>query len=227
MTFIDEGPLRLETPRAYQRPSFPAGEIMVLPRPKAPQGSLLSALLQRRSADSFLPIDLNLLATWLYFSHAVQSVNEKDRNRQRRYAPSFGALHVNDMVLGWPDHSWFVYLPEKHALGTLSVDANAARKLRESAERHCSAPDAVLVLLLSNLDLASAYYDHYDDLIAREAGVLFGHASLLAAGLGVAFRILGSAGSPWAERLIPDLPFRVRPTGTSWIGASKSEVANP
>jgi hypothetical protein len=227
MTSIEAGPVRLATPRAYQRPPFPACEVKALPRPKAPRESLLSALLQRRSADSFLPIDLNLLATWLYFSHAVQSVNEKDHNRQRRYVPSFGALHVNHVVLGWPDHSWFVYLPEKHALGKLTVDVSAARKLRESTEDHCTAPDAVLVLLLSNLDLASAYYDHYDDLVAREAGVLFGHASLLAAGLGVAFRILGSTGSPWAERLIPDLPFRGRAAGTSWIGASKIVVANP
>jgi hypothetical protein len=224
MAITDNGPIRFAIPRAYRRPSFPIAEILTLPNVKAPACSLLSALTERRSADLFFPIHLNALATWLYFSSSIQSVGKTDRNRQQRYVPSFGALHATHILLGQPDHSWSVYLPERQALGKLTVEPAGARRLRESAEDHYFAPDAVLVLLLSNVDLASSYYDLCNDLLLREGGVIQGHASLVAAGLGLSCRILGGTGAPWGEVLIPRLPFRAMSVGTSWIGAARNGI---
>jgi hypothetical protein len=68
--------------------------------------------------------------------------------------------------------------------------------------QHYNTSAATLVVLLANEDLVSAYYENARDLVAREAGVLLGHGSLVAASLGLAFRILGGSGGPWAEQMM-------------------------
>jgi len=80
------------------------------------------------------------------------------------------------------------------------------------------AKDATLVALIGDLDLASHYYQHPLPLMLRDVGVLFGHAALVAAALGLSFRILGITGNTLVERLVMDLPFRSAAPGLAWIG---------
>ena len=47
----------------------------------------------------------------------------------------------------------------------------------------------------------------------RDAGVLLGHSALVAAALGLGFRILGSSGSPSSESIVCNLSFRPMATG--------------
>ena len=58
----------------------------------------------------------------------------------------------------------------------------------------------------------------------RDGGVLFGHAALVAAALGLGFRILGSTGTPLLERLVRGLPFRPVATGLAWVGGGGRAV---
>jgi hypothetical protein len=219
MRNIDGDPIRLIEPRPFERLAFPRQTDSPLPPPRAISVSMLTALLRRRSGEVFEPISMQALSSWLYFCASVQSVNEEDNNRQRRYVGSFGALHTIHILLGQHDHSWCVYLPENHSLGSLAVEMPASKALLDLAKTHHFSSNGTLVLLLSNTDLASAYYDRFDELLIKEGGVLLGHASLVAAGLGLAFRILGSNGSPWAEQLIPALTFSTAAVGMAWIGA--------
>jgi hypothetical protein len=59
-------------------------------------------------------------------------------------------------------------------------------------------------------------------LLLRDAGVLLGHAALVAASLGLGFRILGSTGTPFVECLVSGLPFRPVATGLAWVGGARA-----
>ena len=221
MEIIDLNPIRLSQPQKYSRAGLSTQAKIHLPPPKGISGTFLSALLARRSGEQFAKIPMQSLSTWLHFCCSIQSVNSTDQNRQKRYVASFGGLHAALILLGAPDHTWSVYVPEEHALGKLKVDHTTAQSLRDSAQKHCIAPDATLVLLLSERDLVSAYYTNAQELASRDAGVFLGHGSLVAASLGLSFRILGGSGSPWAEEMLLDEPLKVRAVGMAWLGASE------
>jgi len=88
----------------------------------------------------------------------------------------------------------------------------------QTSTAHPAAPEATVVALLTNGDLVENYYENASSLILRDSGVLFGHGALVAASLGVSFRILGGTGGLLLEELIPDLPFRPVATGLALIG---------
>ena len=218
MANIDDQPIRLEAPGPYERAQLPLLRELPLPTPAELGGTFIDVLQRRRSAEVFAPIATNELATWLYYTDSVQAVNSEDPNRQRRYVASFGALHPSHILLGGPEGAWRVYVPERHTLGDISVDAGASKALHARARECFQADRATLVALLGNSDLATHYYLNPLPLMLRDGGVLLGHAAMVAAALGLAFRILGSTGTPILERLMPDLPFTPFATGLSWIG---------
>jgi hypothetical protein len=82
--------------------------------------------------------------------------------------------------------------------------------------------EGTLIVLLADADLVDHYYLNARSLMLREAGVLLGHGSLVAAALGLGFRILGASGTPLVERLVPDLLFRPAATGLAWIGGASA-----
>lgn len=169
-----------------------------------------------------MPVSTEALATWLHYTTSVQAINAEDPNRRRRYVASFGALHPAHILLGSPNGSWNAYVPGKHVLGDLETDPATAEALRTKAQECFQARDATLVVLLADLDLAAHYYLNPLSLLLRDGGVLFGHAALVAASLGLEFRILGRTGTPLVERLVRDLPFRPLATGLAWIGGGRA-----
>jgi hypothetical protein len=222
MASIEDEPIRLETPGPYIRRQLPLRHVTPLPPPFELRGSVITALAQRRSAEVFTPISNDELATWLHYTTSVQAVDSEDPNRQRRYVASFGALHPAHIILCSPNGSWNGYVPERHAMGDIHVDPVTAAALRAKAQRCFQTEDATLVALIGDFDLAAHYYLHPLSLMFRDAGGLFGHAALVAAALGLGFRILGSTGSPLVERLVIDLPFRPVATGLAWIGGASA-----
>gem|GEM_PF-1618476 len=220
MEITEEEPIRLENPGPYQRSELPLIREMPLPRPQELRGSLFTALAKRRSAHAFTPIDIQELSTWLHYTASIQAINSEDRNRQQRFVASFGALHPTHIVLGGPDDNWTAYIPAKRVLGELRVDATTAASLQVRAREYFSTENATLIVLLSDADLVNHYYLHPRSLMLRDAGVLLGHGSLVAAALGLGFRILGGTGTPLVEKLVRDLPFRPAATGLAWIGGA-------
>jgi hypothetical protein len=218
MASIEDDPIRLESPGLYARGKLPVDQEAPLPPPLELAGSFRSALSRRRSAEVFAPISDEELSSWLYYVHATQAVNSDDPNRQRRFVASFGGLHPTSILLGRPSGVWATYVPERHVLGLLEVDSSSAAALRARAQQCFQTADATLVVLLTNSDLATHYYINPLGLMLRDAGVLLGHAALVAASLGIAFRILGSTGTPFVEGLLPALPFRPVATGLAWVG---------
>jgi hypothetical protein len=94
--------------------------------------------------------------------------------------------------------------------------------LRAKARQYFPAENATLIVLIADVDLANHYYLNPRSLILREAGVLLGHAALVAAALGLGFRILGGTGTPLVEKLIPELAFTPAATGLAWIGGGRA-----
>jgi hypothetical protein len=219
MTNIDDEPTRLDLSVPQMRRLPLVGDKIPLPKPSPISSSFILALVQRRSAERFASISLTDLATWLYYVASVQSVHAVDSNRQKRFVGTFGALHPAHIMLGTPNSQWYIYLSGEHSLGRLCVNADAASELRKKAMQLFSAPDATLLALISDEDLVANYYKNASALILRDAGVLLGHAALVGAAVGVAFRILGITGSSVSERLVCGLPFKPRASGLALVGA--------
>lgn len=216
---IEQEPIRLANPGSVKRHRLPIVGRVALPEPRAISASFVLSLARRRSAEKFVAIDLADLATWLYYCSSVQAVHSNDANRQRRFVPSFGALHPAHILLARPGGKWFTYIAEEHSLGEVTVLTEDAARLRKSALQLFEAPEATLVALLSDLDLATNYYENVSSLVLRDAGVLFGHASLVAAALGISFRILGLMGN---GQIIRGLPFGTMASGLAWIGGNQN-----
>jgi len=218
MTSIEGEPERLNPTAPPQRRPIPILETIPLPKPVEISATLSEALNERRSAEVFSPVSVEELSTWLYNIASVQAVHASDRNKHRRFVGSFGALHPAHIILGAPAQRWFVYLPREHSVGRLNVDVTIGEQLRANAMEFHRAESATLVALLSDSDLVAAYYKNAAQLVIRDAGVLLGHAALVASGIGMAFRILGGTGSRLLEKLIWDLPFTPISAGLALVG---------
>jgi hypothetical protein len=221
MANTDEEPIRLNTATLTKRSYLPFTQKTPLPKPSSIKTSFNLALIKRRSAEDFIPVASSDLAAWLYYTASVQSVNSDDPNRQRCFVASFGALHPAHIILGSPDGKWSAYIPQEHALGDLIVDEKAASELRIKAIQLYSSREATLVGLISDRDLVGNYYANASALMLRDAGVLVGHGALVAAALGLAFRILGSSGGRPLENLVRNLPFHPMAAGLALIGRGK------
>jgi hypothetical protein len=218
MESIEAEPIKREAPGPYRRSQLRLLRERPLPPPSRIRGSFLAALAERRSAEVFRPIATHELSTWLHYTASIQAVHVQDPNRQQRFVGSFGALHPTHIVLGQSDETWRAYVPAEHVLGDIRVDPFAAAMLRTKARQYFPAEDATLIVLVTDADLANHYYLNPQSLMLRDAGVLLGHAALVAAALGLGFRILGGTGTPLIEKLIPDLPFTPAATGLAWLG---------
>src|SRR3982074_141598 len=126
MANIDNQPVRLTPVAPPRRRAVPVMDKIHLEQPENLSRSFADVLVARRSAEKFGEITLNDLSTWLYYLASIQAVQVSDRNRQRRFVGSFGALHPAHILLGMPDHNWFGYLPGEHSVGRLRVNVEVA-----------------------------------------------------------------------------------------------------
>ena len=218
MANIDSDPFPRVVPRDYQRSDLPRQQEEVLPPPMTLKVALNEVLSRRRSASHFGVIRRSDLSTWLRYTCGVQAYGRRDSNRQRRFVGSFGALHPSHVLIGDSDGSWSTYIPEQHSLGRVRVDPEVGERLRAKAEDCHPGEEATLVALVADLDLAESYYLRPPDLLLRDGGVLLGHGAIVAAAIGIPFRILGIVGSGVIETLLPDAPFTCYGTGLAWIG---------
>lgn len=193
---------------------------MALPPPIGSQKPFSEVLSTRQSGEYFRTLSDQELANFLFATAGIRQFNSHDPNRQRRYVPSMGALHPGHLILRRPQSGWFVYLPEENSLGKLTANESAAKELLAIAAEVDPQLSSTLLVLLSDRNLAENYYKDCVPLLLRDAGVLLGHASLVAAAYQLNFRILGRTGTSAAERLVPEIPFLAFATGLAVLGAS-------
>lgn len=218
MENIEVDAIRLEKPGCYRRRPLPYKAIVDLPQPCDSQLGFSEVLKRRRSADSFPPLSDADLSNFLHDVASLQQLDLSDSNRQRRYVASMGALHPAHLLIYRPEKGWFTYLPENHTLGVLTVNPHSAAAVQNIVQEHHLSETATLLCLLSDCELAGNYYEHYVPLLFKDAGVLLGHASLVAAAHNLAFRILGRNGFGSLDVLVPDLPFKLLASGLALLG---------
>lgn len=216
-----EDAVRLNNAGTYTRLQLPIISSTILPLPSPATGTFTDALARRVSADEFLLPSNQELSDFLNDVFRIRSVNQNDGNRQKRYVASMGALHPAHLLFYLRPKGWYVYLPETHALGELPVFHESSNRIIQLVEEHMPGHGAAVICLLSDCDLVSHYYRNFMPLLFRDAGVLLGHAALVAAAHGLGFRILGRTGTAAAESLVVGLPFRPLATGLALLGANR------
>ena len=214
-----ELPIKRKAVGVHERVRVPFISRHSLPLPIGISGSFRLALELRQSACDFPPLSETSLATWLHFTSGIRAISGSVPIHQRRYVASFGALHPTHIIFGRYEAGWFVYDPESHEARNLQVNPDAEKHLWTEAQRCFAAESGTLIVLVADQDLAEQYYENPETLLFRDSGVLLGHASLVAAALGLSFRILGATGSPWVDRLT-DWPFNATAVGLAWLGGS-------
>jgi hypothetical protein len=211
--------VRRADPGTYRRLQLPVISSVSLPAPNPSTSTFVEALDRRKSGDYFTPPSLGDLSNFLNDVYRIRATNQSDANRQKRCVPSMGALHPAHLLLCLHEHDWYVYAPEKHSLDRLPIVQESSKTLHQLVEEHSPEHGGVIVCLLSDCDLASNYYDNYLPLLFRDAGVLLGHAALVAAAHDFSFRILGRTGTYVAESLVVGIPFKPLATGLALLGA--------
>lgn len=221
-----EDAIRRSQPGKYERPSLPILSSTPLPAPHPANCAFATALERRVSGDSFGSPTNEELSDFLNDVWGIRFVDRDDRNRQKRCVASMGALHPAHFLLYRRGDGWQVYVPEEHSLGQLSVNEANSKRLLELVDEHLPGHEAAVICLLSDCDLAANYYENYAPLLFRDAGVLLGHAALVASAHGLPFRILGRTGTVVAESLVRRVSFRLLATGLALLG-SKAAPAPP
>jgi hypothetical protein len=224
MESIEKDVVRLKNPGEYHRRPLPHSGVTSLPQPIDSTLLFSEVIRKRRSAGSFPPITYVDLSNFLYGVASVRQVNHLDRNLQRRYVASMGALHPAHLVIRHPEGHWSTYLPGLHALGGVQINRDSADALLTLVRQHKSCETATIICLLSDCDLAANYYENFESLILRDAGVLLGHASLVAAAYDLTFCILGRTGGQFVETLIQDLPFKAGASGLALLGGPEGRA---
>ncbi len=218
--------IRRPQPGKYERRSLPILSSIPLPAPHTSDCSFATALEKRVSAESFGWPTNEELSDFLNAVSGIRFVDRNDHNRQKRCVASMGALHPAHFLVYRPTAGWQVHIPDEHSLGQLSVNETNSKQLLNLVDEHLPGHRAAVICLLSDCDLAENYYEHYAPLLFRDAGVLMGHAALVASAHGLPFRILGRTGTNIAESLIRGVSFRLLATGLALLG-SKAFPASP
>lgn len=217
-----EDAIRRVQPGPYQRLKLPIISSIALPAPNPATCSFAAAHSGRVSGDVFGSPTNDELSDFLKDVFSIRSVDRNDRNRQKRCVASMGALHPAHLLLYHRVIGWCAYAPEEHSLGRLPVNEANSKHLLQLADEHLPGHEAAVICLLSDCDLASNYYENYVPLLFRDAGVLLGHAALVAAAHGLAFRILGRTGTITAESLVEGVRFRPLATGLALLGSKSA-----
>lgn len=201
--------LNAPSPRPKSRPNVSSGvrfanavEEQLASPDQAVKALFADVVLRRRSGSRFHKVGRDSLTSLLWYSVRTQAVNQEDPVRELRPVPSAGALHPIHLLLSSSPAHWERYVARSHAIAGLQVDKRSAESIWAEVRDILDPGEGIALLLLADLGLARAYYDHPDTLLFRDSGCLLGHLGLVAEALGLSFRILGPTGEPWASDLI-------------------------
>jgi SagB-type dehydrogenase family enzyme len=171
--------------------------------PSRPLGTVLN---ERRSATEMYPFVVHELVALLARTYRVQdvrhAVEDDDGAWTSRPVPSAGARHPFELLVSVSavdglEPGRYVFDPHRVGLPRLdSAWARYAREVEHSALRASRKPEPApaTILLVANVDRVADRYSSPLTLLMRDAGALLQTLHLVATDLGLASRIIGSAG---------------------------------
>lgn len=190
-------------PQIYSPHAWRAVSTISLPKHEARLAALDVVLSARRSTRKFGRLTIDLLSQILWLSSHCQRTTESGLGfcLQQRPLPSAGAIHPVHLLINVPGVGWARYNATSHSLELLDV----MRDWSESLAKHCNElvpiGDGALMLFVAEPGMTAAKYDACESLIWRDAGILQGGLSIVAAGVGCNMCLLGITGNPWAQKL--------------------------
>jgi hypothetical protein len=220
MSKLDWPPPKPKVPQgaAYQRFVFPTTcDKALVPESGLSETNLANVVMRRRSGSFFSKPEPQRIEGLLAYSLSTLAVSISDPDRELRPVPSAGALHSLHLLLS-EGESWCVYLPRPHVLRKVNVNMKAATLLRNAVREVLDPGQGLLMLILAEVGVLAARYDHPETLVLRDAGCLLGHLGLIAEALDLSYRILGPTGEPWAHQLVVGAPGVFVGVGTALVG---------
>lgn len=118
-----------------------------------------------------------------------------------RPTPSAGALHpVHVLLQAGPGCAWQRYCAGRDAL--VSISGLHADEPRHALASYVNPSSSAILLFAADVGATFSKYRDGGSLVWRDAGVLQGYLTFLAAALGLDVVLLGATGEPWVRRFV-------------------------
>ena len=206
MTWIKLGnPTPRDVIERYELVNWEAVDILKLPTPASTLvTSLEDVLHHRRTQRHFDRVELESLSTMLWNIFRPQQIASSDFgfDLAKRPLPSAGAIHpIHILINPNPNDKWYRYLAESHRLAGIDEKILCSTEIREQLESVLGPKDGAIFMFVAEPGKTQTKYHNPTSLIWRDAGVILGYLSVVAAALKLNFCPLGINGDPWAANL--------------------------
>lgn len=221
---ILKDPIRRNPDSASPPIDAPVLEWRDLPSPSSnlPQTALLDILRARQSRRDFSAINVDRLASLLWWSQRRTMVHEGNADLSKGPIPTAGGISsVRTVVVSRGEAPW-IYDARNHRAGVLKTSQSQANEVFDDVETFMPPGDGCLLLFVAFSEYLEHYYRYPETLVLREAGVLLGVMALLSELLGLAFCPLGTQAHDWSASLLGLGKELVVPGGAALVGVRQS-----
>jgi len=209
-------------PMRYQPYVWPAGvKTPLVARAQPLELDLGQVLDVRQTYRAFRRLDDAALGElmWLACRNRSSRPSAYGPNQESRVHPSAGAMHPIHVLIAREIGPWLRYDPLEHALVELPDSSASAGASRAAAGSTVELAHGTLIGLVAEPGKTAAKYEHHESLVWRDAGVVLGYLSVMAAALGLAFCPLGITGQPYLTAQLPNA-FALQAVGLSVVGGT-------
>lgn len=186
----------------------------------------LDVILSRRSVKEFTTLSDKELASVLFFSNKIESIDQDESGyiSSWRTAPSAGARHPIDLLVSCSkpsleERTLEYYNPFDHSLNSIELDHRLLRSFLEDINRNIEIGKSAIIWFSIQPFKTGSKYHNPESLYWRDAGVLLYCIQLISSYLGIASCPLGTLASN-SFNLIFDKRFFV-PAGGILVGKKR------
>ena len=199
--------------------SWTADREEVLPIPEGIAKPFAAVVDSRRSTRRFSRLAGRQLSSLLWHSAGCRAQRGAV---EFRAAPSAGGIHpIHVLVHPLGSDELAHYDSQRHVLGWSNVEPGARDSTLRDVQEFMAPGQGMLLFFVAEPQLTGARYENHPSLVWRDAGILQGQFALVAAGLDLAFCLLGATGSRWLPSMLSDTDGKLIGVGTALVGASE------
>lgn len=214
-------PVPRSQPNRYQPYAWPTGKKTFLsPRSQSLELDLARLLEHRETLREFRQaLDERALGEFLWLACRSRSSRGSmyGPDQESRVHPSAGAMHPIHVLVARDGGPLERYDPMEHSLIALPATEAGTAAVRAAAAVLLDVGRGIVIGLVAEPGKTDSKYEHSESLVWRDAGVVIGYMSLIAAALGLAFCPLGLTGQPHLTDGLPDSA-SLRAVGLAVVG---------
>jgi len=183
----------------------------------APSKDFLGILESRRTNRDFGCIDESVLSGVFWFTLRTQALLDDKGTHFYRPVPSAGATHAISIIVIQPDGIIWRYDGGTHS--KQFIHCNNTMEVYQSCKQVIDPQSGCLLILAAEIERISPYYDNFESLIWRDAGVILEALALTAEAFDVNFCPLGISGDDWLKDIFISTKQTIRGVGVALIGS--------